>query len=214
MQNIISAEEMKNILLYISQQMINQYIDEIRELDAAIGDGDLGITIKKGSQALLNQLEKEKATDVGTVLKKAGMIFTEANPSTFSVLGGTGLMYAGKVVKGQESISMADVPEMIRSAQEGIEKRGKGHVGEKTMLDAFNEIQMMFEESKTFASFITLLEKMTEAAEKGMLKTKDMIAKKGRAKAFGQRTIGEVDPGAKVTYFFFSEFYHYLKNKE
>ena len=205
---------MKNILLHISQQMINQHIDEIRELDAAIGDGDLGITIKKGSQALINQLEKVDVTNVGSVLKKAGMIFTEANPSTFSVLGGTALMYAGKVVNGKESITMDDVSEMIRSAQEGIEKRGKAQVGEKTMLDAFNEIQLMFKGNQAFDSLTALFEKVTEAAEKGMLKTKEMIAKKGRAKAFGQRTVGEVDPGAKVTFFFFSEFYHYLKNKE
>lgn len=211
MLNTITASEMKNLLLYISQQMINHHIDEIRELDAAIGDGDLGITIKKGSQALITQLEKSDVTSVGSVLKQAGMIFTEANPSTFSVLGGTGFIYAGKIVNGKESITMDDVPEMIRSAQEGIEKRGKGQVGEKTMLDVFNEIQLMLEENKSFDSMTTLMEKATEAAEKGMLKTKDMIAKKGRAKAFGLRTIGEVDPGAKVTYFFFSEFYHYLK---
>jgi len=215
MAKTTEAEWLKAILIACSKAMRNNHIDEIRELDATIGDGDLGITISKGAAAVIEALENCQDKDVGKVLKKTGMAFMEANPSTFAVLGGTAFMYAGKVVSGKEEIEINDLPKIVNSAIRGIQKRGKAKTGEKTMLDPLNKVVETLEANRdSYETIDQAFDDIVKAAKAGMLGTKDMLAKRGRAKAFGKRTIGEIDPGSKVVYFFFKELNHLLKNEE
>ncbi len=213
-QKNISVMDLKEAILYVSEQMIAYHIEELRELDAAIGDGDLGITIGKGAKAVIKGITEESYERVDTLLKRIGMIFMEANPSTFAILGGTSFLYAAKVVKGKSDIAITDLLPIIQKAKEGVQKRGKAEVGDKTMIDVYEEIIIGLEEKKEMKDMNELFEFIVQLAKSGVKRTKDMISKKGRAKAFGDRTSGEIDPGSQVVYLFFYEFYQYLTNKE
>ncbi|MGB2814348.1 MAG: DAK2 domain-containing protein, partial [Dehalococcoidales bacterium] len=109
--------------------------EELRQLDAVIGDGDLGVTIELGSKALREYLASPGEDDIGQLLAKCGLQFNKASPSTFGTLLASAFMGAGKAAMGKEKIEIEDLGLIADGAVDGIQKRGKAEVGDKTMLD-------------------------------------------------------------------------------
>ena len=112
-------------------------------------------------------------------------------------LYGTFFMKAGKVMKGKMEMDMNDFLAVLDEGIQGVQKRGKAVVGEKTMIDAmipaYDAIKASFEADgdakKAFDAGVA-------AAEEGIEYTKTIIATKGRASYLGERSIGHQDPGA------------------
>ena len=55
-----------------------QHRDELRELDAQIGDGDLGITVAIGMKAIGDGLPDLEGEEPGTILARSGSRLTTA----------------------------------------------------------------------------------------------------------------------------------------
>jgi len=110
--------------------------DDLRELDAAIGDGDLGITVTIGFQAVCETLLGIEGADLSTLLMRSGMAFNRKAASTFGALYATMMMRAARVAKGVEAIGASEFGAMLSAAVEGVQERGKAQRGDKTMLDA------------------------------------------------------------------------------
>ena len=66
---------------------LTNYADELRDLDAALGDGDLGVTISLGVNAITSSLESlpQDATPV-EIAQACATSFADANPSTMAAL--------------------------------------------------------------------------------------------------------------------------------
>jgi len=184
--------------------------DRLTELDAAVGDGDLGITMTRGSQAIREGLGTEP--DLGRILIKAGMDFGNSAPSTMGALLGTALMRAGKAVQGQTNATSQDVLRMVTAAEEGIRERGKAQPGDKTMLDALVPAREALEHALARGSNLSeAVQSAAAAARRGMLATINMEASMGRARWLGGRTIGHQDPGATVVAFIFASLARHTK---
>ncbi|MGC8628117.1 MAG: DAK2 domain-containing protein, partial [Acidimicrobiales bacterium] len=111
--------------------------EELRSLDAAIGDGDLGITVSKGVAAARKALaELSEQADVAQLLQSIGSAFASANPSTFAALVGGAVMSAARVVSGASTFDRKLAVLALRAAADSIATRGKAQLGDKTMLDA------------------------------------------------------------------------------
>ncbi|MEZ4718419.1 MAG: DAK2 domain-containing protein [Caldilineaceae bacterium] len=112
------------------------------ELDQAVGDGDMGITMGKigvALQAYAAETPVDDAPgggDIGKWLAQAGMAANRACPSTMGTLLATALMRAGKEVRGKTELTPDDLVTMFRAAAEGMQERGKAKLGDKTILDA------------------------------------------------------------------------------
>ena len=98
--------------------------DELTELDAAIGDGDLGLTMTKGFGAVSEALAGFGETDVGKILSKAGATLAAAAPSTMGTLLATGLLRAGQAVLGRAGLDLAGWPRCWRLSLR-VSARGK-----------------------------------------------------------------------------------------
>ncbi len=191
-----SASDVAGVLGKIAEGAI-PHADRLRELDAKIGDGDLGVTITKGLTAVKESLESLSGEDVGTIIAKSGVAFNKAAASTFGAIFATALMRAGKAVQGQDNITLADLPEMGRVAIEGIKERGKADVGDKTVLDALVPLVDALEESITQgASADNALSSALDACRQGVDETIPMRSQVSRASWVGERSIGVADPGA------------------
>ena len=83
-------------LVDASLATLAQSVDELRDLDAALGDGDLGITVGKGCDAVRAKLAELSDPSPADVLRTAGAAFASANPSTLAALVGGGLLAAAK----------------------------------------------------------------------------------------------------------------------
>lgn len=187
-------------------KMQEKHVKQLQDLDATIGDGDLGITISKGFRAVEKILSVAKESKVGKILREVGMAFNEANPSTCGVFFATAFSKAGAEVKDEESIDVNDLSRMFQSAVQGIIKRGKAKIGDKTILDALVPASEAFDEvAKSNGSIYEAFQGAVCAAKKGVERTKELKAKIGRARSFAERTRGIQDPGATAAYLFLNE---------
>ena len=173
--------------------------DEFNRLDAAVGDGDLGITMTLGSKAVRGGLPTLEGQDIGTILTKSGMAFNTAAPSTMGALMAIGAMRAGKEAKGTPRLDLPLLAKMARAAEQGIMEKGGAQRGDKTLLDALGPAADSLEASSGAGK--TLKDAVADslaAARAGVEATIPLKAKSGRAAWITERTAGQPDPGATV----------------
>ncbi len=193
--------KMKDLLEKIVQKLEKEE-SYLNHLDADIGDGDHGRTIATSFRKALEELNLEGDLDIGVFLKKVGRNMAFSGGAATGPLFGTAFMEAGKVLEGEKALSLRDWAIALESAEEGIKKRGKAKVGEKTMLDTIHPAVESLKKSFSCNEPIEkALEKARQSAQKGMESTKDLISKRGRSSRLGERTKGHIDPGAASSYF-------------
>lgn len=171
-----------------------QHADELGDLDQALGDGDLGITVSLGAQAAIDALHQlpgdPKPTEVVLACAKA---FANANPSTMAALVAGALLAGSRVWGDTETITPELVNRFALAAAESISQRGKSQVGDKTILDAMFPAA---EALQATPSGPERLDAAIEAAERGVITSKELQSRRGRASWLQDRSIGLQDPGA------------------
>lgn len=169
--------------------------DELRRLDAALGDGDLGITVSKGAAAIREALGalEDPVTPAG-VVRAAASSFATANPSTFAALVAGGLLGGAAKVADATDFDRTAALALGRAAAERIGARGKSQVGDKTVLDAL--VPSLDALESTTGGVAEALDAMVEAARRGVEDTAPLRSQKGRAAWVQDRSEGEPDPGA------------------
>lgn len=157
----------------------------LSDLDQAIGDGDHGINMARGLSELKKAFTEKEPADLKDVFKNAGMTMVSKVGGASGPLYGTAFLNMSKAVDS-ETIDSEGLTKVIEAGLEGIEKRGKSHAGEKTMIDVWEPVVNALHQED-------LTDDVVEAA---LQKTKDLKATKGRASYLGERSIGHLDPGA------------------
>lgn len=184
---------LRDVVLNVTEKLPT-HADELRELDAAIGDGDLGVTISAGAKAARAAVEALPANaHPAEVLHIAGAAFAVANPSTFAALMGAGLMAAADALANTEQIEVADVRAALAALQERVMERGGAQVGDKTVVDVLAAVHTALAgETQQQAAAAVAVEAARITVETG----KDRSSQRGRAGWLGERTIGHRDPGS------------------
>lgn len=169
----------------------------LTELDNEIGDGDHGINLARGFEAVEKKLPSLAGGDIGALLKGVGMQLVSTVGGASGPLYGTAFMKAGMACKGLTEIDGPAFVKAMEAAVDGIKMRGKATEGEKTMLDALcPALKVMQDDVAAGKSLKEALQDAAQAAEKGVEYTKTIIATKGRASYLGERRLGHQDPGA------------------
>lgn len=169
----------------------------LTELDNEIGDGDHGINLARGFEAVEKKLPSLAGGDIGALLKGVGMQLVSTVGGASGPLYGTAFMKAGMACKGLTEIDGPAFVKAMEAAVDGIKMRGKATEGEKTMLDALcPALKVMQDDVAAGKSLKEALQDVAQAAEKGVEYTKTIIATKGRASYLGERSLGHQDPGA------------------
>lgn len=169
----------------------------LTELDNEIGDGDHGINLARGFEAVEKKLPSLAGGDIGALLKGVGMQLVSTVGGASGPLYGTAFMKAGMACKGLTEIDGPAFVKAMEAAVDGIKMRGKATEGEKTMLDALCPALKALQDDVTAGkSLKEALQDAAQAAEKGVEYTKTIIATKGRASYLGERSLGHQDPGA------------------
>ncbi|MBU3154382.1 dihydroxyacetone kinase subunit DhaL [Clostridium estertheticum] len=185
----------------------------LSELDAAIGDGDHGINMNKGFNAVVTKLKDDDGLDIGVILKKTGMALISNVGGAAGPLYGTAFMKAAAAINGKADIDVKDYIEILEAALGGVMMRGKAQRGEKTMIDAIAPaIVAMKEAEDAGKNPLEVLKASKDAAMQGVEYTKTIIATKGRASYLGERSIGHQDAGATSSYLILNTVYEEVKN--
>ncbi len=194
----MDVQFIKKLLLNISEIM-QENKDELIRLDSVVGDGDLGLTMSDGFTAGYKAVAESDETDIGKLLYFAGKAMSTAVPSTMGTLMASGLMAAGKQLKGKIELTMTDLADLFKSYAQGVADRGKAKPGEKTFLDGIlPAVESLENSAATGLSFEDAAKAAKEAAENGYNNTATMLAVHGRAATRGEASRTLLDPGAKV----------------
>ena len=176
-----------------------EHADELCEMDARMGDGDLGLTMKKGFGAMPEILDAIDEPDLGKKLAKAGMKMASVVPSTMGTLMASGIMQGGKNLAGAESIDAKGFLTYMEGYAAGIAKRGKCQRGERTVLDSIGAAADALKAAVDADPAITLqqaAEVALKGAEEGVEATRAMEPKYGKAAVHKAAAAGEKDQGA------------------
>lgn len=190
--------------------------EELCEMDAKLGDGDLGLTMSKGYAALPGLMREEAAGaggDVGKMLMKAGMKMSSLVPSTMGFLMSTGVMEGGKALKGRTEIDGAALADYLVGFAAGVQKRGKCQSGQRTIYDAVlpaAEAAKAAVEADPAASLQTVIAAALAAAKEGVEATKHMTPVFGKATVHAAQCVGVADQGAVAGCYKIQGLYDYI----
>ena len=173
--------------------------DYLVDLDRAIGDGDHGENMDRGFKAAVEALGQAQPASVAEVLKTVAKTLMSTVGGAAGPLYGTAFLRASKAA-GDGDLDGAGVAAVIAGALDGIQARGKATTGEKTMVDAWTPaLEAARAAAESGSDPAAVLEAAATAAEAGAAATEPMRATKGRASYLGERSIGQLDPGAVST---------------
>jgi phosphoenolpyruvate---glycerone phosphotransferase subunit DhaL len=176
--------------------------DEFSRLDAVTGDGDHGTAIV---QALTSAVEAaEKGTDFKMMLNDMGFNVMMQTSGSTSTLIGAFLLGMSDHSDGTE-LDASQVRQMFRGGLEGVCKQTKAARGDKTMLDTLIPAIEAMDKAET-GDMLQLFEVAAKAAGEGAESTIAMKANFGRARNYGDRSIGTADAGAMSWACMFSAF--------
>ncbi len=168
----------------------------LTRLDGDIGDGDHGTNMDRGMKKALERLQTTDGGDIGASLKAVGMALVSSVGGAAGPLYGTFFMQMGQATAGRAELDLATFTEAFDAGVQGVIKRGKAELGDKTMVDALMPALDALREAGDEDDVATALERAADAARAGMEATVPMVARKGRASYLGERSAGHQDPGA------------------
>ncbi len=191
------APDLIGRLVDASAGVIRAHADHLTALDQAIGDGDHGVNMRRGFDAIAEARDELVAMPLGPALQKAGMALVMKVGGASGPLYGSLLMAMGKAAADMP----ADASQLAAAFAEGIEavkRRGRSDVGEKTMLDVLvPALEALRAAAGDGLAVDEVIARVRAAAEEGLAATRPMQARTGRASYLGERSIGHLDPGAQ-----------------
>jgi dihydroxyacetone kinase-like protein len=178
-------ESTRRRLIETVARRVIAHADELTALDQAIGDGDHGLNMKRGFEAVLAEIDAHAAKPLPDALKAIGMALVMKVGGASGPLYGTLFMALGKELPAEPTI--ADAARALGAAIDAVKARGKSDVGQKTMLDVLAPLREALLADKDPVA----------AANAAAEATVPMKAVRGRASFLGDRSIGHMDPGAR-----------------
>jgi dihydroxyacetone kinase-like protein len=190
MPTSLNTQVLRQALRRIAAKM-ESCSDELNALDAQLGDGDLGVTMVRGTRAMASELP-QLPDDVGMALLKCAQAFTKLSGSTYGTLLATGLMSAARATKGRTEIPWSEVSPLLASALQAMAQRSGGKLGEKTVLDALEAVRAATEGNDDPAALVAAA---GQAVGNCLDRFRNQPARQGRARIFGEKSVGRDDPG-------------------
>lgn len=183
-------EALKRKLITAMTESVVAHAEELTTLDQAIGDGDHGLNMKRGFEAVLAEADAIAAKPLPEALKVIGTTLVMKVGGASGPLYGTLFMTLGKELPPEPTV--ADAARALAVAIEAVKARGKSDLGQKTMLDVLAPLQAALADGG--ADLASRLPAVAAAAAKATVPLK---AIRGRASFLGERSVGHMDPGAR-----------------
>lgn len=186
----LTVEHLKGAVARLAAAMEREF-DALNTADGALGDGDLGVTMTRG-MAAISEKAGELPEDLGLALLACAQAFTKTSGSSYGTLMATGLMSAAKVLKGRTSVEASEISGLIAGARDAMQARGKAELGGKTVLDS---LDAMAKATAGLSDPAAVAGAAADAARDAQAALRNRPATIGRARIFGEKTIGMDDPG-------------------
>lgn len=173
----------------------------LTEIDSKFGDADHGLTMTKIAGAIAQAVD-ESDGGIRSMLDDAAMAVMVLNGGSAVPLWNTWLDGMQEGAPEGEEIDVAGIQAMFDRAFEALDEISGAKVGDKTMMDA------LIPASQAIAAYAGedeagLFQAAAQAAQQGAEASKNFVSKFGRAKSYGEKTLGTPDAGATSMSLFF-----------
>jgi dihydroxyacetone kinase-like protein len=165
--------------------------DELNRQDGKLGDGDLGITVAVGWQAVADACASFP-DDIGRSFLTSAKAFQQVSSSSFGTMVASAFTAVAKITMGRAEIGWREIPALIAAARDAMMARGKGNLGDKTVLDSLDAVRIALAGVDEPSAMQTCA---VDAARTALAEFRDRPNRLGRARMFGKRSIGLDDPG-------------------
>jgi dihydroxyacetone kinase-like protein len=185
----MTAVDLKPLILAVADT-VAAHADELTALDQAIGDGDHGLNMKRGFEAVRAEADALAGKPLPDALKAIGTKLVMTVGGASGPLFGTLFLTLGKELPADPD--RAALAAALGKAVDAVAARGKSQVGQKTMLDVLVPVQAVLAAGKSGGEIAAVADASADA-------TVPVKAIRGRASFLGDRSIGHMDPGARST---------------
>jgi dihydroxyacetone kinase-like protein len=200
MSTPIAAVEPQTVVTWMEELAgdIRSHADHLTQLDAAIGDGDHGINMNRGFEAVGKALAAQSSgLPPGRLLVLTGKTLVSTVGGASGPLWGSFFRSAGRSLGDTSSLDGPALGSALRAGVKAVQDLGAAVPGDKTMVDALVPAVEALEYALVAgAPLAEAAARAAEAAEEGARATVPMQARKGRASYLGERSVGHEDPGA------------------
>ena len=174
---------------------------ELTEIDSRFGDADHGLTMSKIAKAV-SAAAGESEGGIQAMLDDAAMAVMVLNGGSAVPLWNTWLDGLQEEAPEGNEIDTAGIQAIFAKALKALSDMSGAKVGDKTMMDA------LIPASQAIAAYsgsdeAGLFDAAAQAALQGAEASKQVVSKFGRAKSYGEQTIGTPDAGAASMAYFF-----------
>ena len=180
----------------------------LSELDSAIGDGDHGTTMLRAVNQLESVIRDHQALNPSQFLDKIAWTLLGIDGGATGPLLGTFFLGMSEAIPHAPSLTNTDLVLMFEGGLAALKKQTKAQLGDKTLMDALipavTASRQALSEGKEISQ---LLQEAADSAETGAVATKNLVARLGRARHLGTKTVGHQDPGATSLSLLFRGFY-------
>ena len=180
---------LKSIIEAATKTLVD-HVEELTDLDAATGDGDHGLNMRRGALAIQAKLGELEGQSLNDALKTMGMTCLSTVGGSSGPVFGTLMMTLGKELPPEPRV--ADLARALAAGIAALSQLGKVEVGHKTLLDVLDPVQKVLA-----AGGDDLVARVRQCAHDSAQATAQMAAIKGRASFLGERALGHVDPGSR-----------------
>lgn len=181
--------QLLNIIQNATQTLID-HVEELTQLDQAIGDGDHGLNMKRGALAIQAKLPAMQDAQLLAALNTMGKTCIAMIGGSSGPVFGTLLLTLAKQLPSEPTAS--DFAPALRASIEALTSLGKAEVGQKTLLDVLDPVQKVLALGGN-----NLLVRVAQCAHDSAAATANMDAARGRSSFLGDRAKGHVDPGSR-----------------
>ncbi|MDR1446223.1 MAG: dihydroxyacetone kinase subunit L [Treponema sp.] len=194
----------RSMLLMVSRRLIENE-ELLCRLDSQIGDGDHGLTISRGFGAVLGKIEETASGTAAELFILTGETLQDVMGGAIGPVLGSFFTAMGESPACDGEIDTGKMSLMLREGLECVKCTGDVKPGDRTLVDALEPAVIALEGEAVLGTPLPrAMVRAAEAAKNGAMETKNMIAKKGRAKFLREKSLGYQDAGATSLSIIFS----------
>jgi dihydroxyacetone kinase-like protein len=207
----LTLAETRDMFVFVAREMQNKK-DLLTLADKAIGDGDHGIGMARGFEAVSQKLDQNEFESIGALLQAVGTALMMSIGGAAGAIFGTWFRGGAVSLMKQVTFDSESLAKLLSDGLAAVKNRGRAASGDKTMVDALEPAADSAAATQG-RPLDDALAAAAGAAEQGMQQTKNMVAAMGKAKPLGARAIGHADPGALSTYLILNLMNAYLHSR-
>lgn len=171
--------------------------ETLTDLDSQIGDADFGVNVRRGVEAVQDELESSDFDGPDDVLDTVGRVLISEMAGSSGVLFGKSMMEASGAF--EEGVDLDSVTAFAEQFRDNVAEQGSVELGAKTMFDAIQPTVFALKRILEIDDSVSRADasaQAVKACEYGAGFTIPLRAKKGRASYTEWRSVGYPDPGA------------------